>query len=114
MQLGLDKHKELANIPIITDFVTGSDDRKVLELIFSRQSMGRPLVAPPGIDMRVAQVLRQAIAKAMSDPQLIAESARMDLEIDFVDGDQVQQLVDRLYRSPPAVIARAQAIAATK
>jgi tripartite-type tricarboxylate transporter receptor subunit TctC len=114
MQLGLDKHRELADIPIITEFVTGSDDRKVLELIFSRQSMGRPVVAPPGIDMRVAQVLRQAIARAMNDPQLIAESARLDLEINFVDGDRVQQLVDRLYRSPPAVITRAQAIAATK
>jgi tripartite-type tricarboxylate transporter receptor subunit TctC len=31
----------------VTDFVTNSDDRKVLEVIFSRQSMGRPLVAPP-------------------------------------------------------------------
>jgi tripartite-type tricarboxylate transporter receptor subunit TctC len=114
MQLGLDKHKELADIPLITEFVTGSDDRKVLEMIFSRQSMGRPVVAPPGIDMRVAQVLRQAVAEAMKDPQLIAESARMDLEINFVNGDQVQELVDRLYRSPPAVITRAQALAATK
>ena len=47
MQLALGKHKELPTIPLVTDFVTNSDDRKVLEVIFSRQSMGRPLVAPP-------------------------------------------------------------------
>src|SRR5262245_12834065 len=49
MQLALDKHKDLANIPIVTEFVTRQDDRQVLEMIFSRQSMGRPLVAPPGL-----------------------------------------------------------------
>src|SRR6266540_5235986 len=60
LQLALNKHRELADIPLVTDFVSTADDREVLELIFSRQSMGRPLVAPPGIDPRVAQALRRA------------------------------------------------------
>ena len=36
----------------------------------------------------------------------------MDLELGFVGGADVQALVGRLYRSPPEVIARAQAIVA--
>src|SRR5713226_4912477 len=47
LQLALAKHKELPTVPLVTEFVTNADDRQVLELIFSRQSMGRPLVAPP-------------------------------------------------------------------
>jgi tripartite-type tricarboxylate transporter receptor subunit TctC len=112
MQLALGKHKELPTIPLVTDFVSNPEDKKVLEVIFSRQSMGRPLVAPPGLDPRVAQALRQALADAMHDPQLIAEGAKMDLELGFVSGAEVQAIVERLYRSPPEVIARAQAIAA--
>jgi len=112
LQLALEKHKELPNIPLITEFVTKPDDRQVLELIFSRQSMGRPVVAPPGIDGRVAQVLRKAFADAMHDPQFIAEGAKIDMELDFVSGAEVQALVERLYQSPPHVVARAQAIAA--
>jgi hypothetical protein len=112
MQLALSKHKELPTIPLVTDFVTNPDDQKVLEAIFSRQSMGRPLVAPPGLDPRLAHVLRAGIAAAMNDPQLLAESARTGLEINFVSGEDVQALVEGLYRSPPAVVARAQAIAA--
>ena len=42
MQLALGRHKELPTIPLVTDFVTDPDDKKVLEVIFSRQSMGRP------------------------------------------------------------------------
>src|SRR5205823_13571937 len=48
LQLALEKHKELPDVPLVTDFVTNSADRQVLEMIFSRQAMGRPLVAPPG------------------------------------------------------------------
>src|SRR3984957_10332149 len=58
MQLALAKHAELPGIPLVTDFVTNPDDKKVLEVIFSRQSMGRPLVAPPGLVPRLAHILR--------------------------------------------------------
>ena len=112
MQLALAKHAELPNIPLVTDFVTDPGDKKVLEVIFSRQSMGRPLVAPPSLGPRLTQVLRDGFAAAMHDPELLAEGARTGLEINFVSGDEVQALVEGLYRSPPAVVARAQAIAA--
>jgi tripartite-type tricarboxylate transporter receptor subunit TctC len=113
MQLGIAKHRELADVPILTDFVQGAEDRAVLELIFSRQAMGRPLVAPHGLDPRLAEVLRQGFADTMHDARFIADGARMNLELEFVGGAEVQALVERLYQSPPAVIARAQAIAST-
>ena len=112
MQLGLEKHKELPTVPMLDDFVSNPQDRQVLDLIFSRQAMGRPLLAPPGIDPRVTQALRAAFAQAMRDPQLIAEGAKMDLELSFVGGADVQATVERGYKSTPEVIARAQAIAA--
>ena len=112
LQLALSKHKDLPDVPLITEFVSKPDERQVLELIFSRQSMGRPLVAPPGTDPRVVALLRKAFADAMHDPQLIAEGAKIGLELDFVSGPDVQTLVERAYGSPSGVIARAQAIAA--
>jgi len=96
----------------VTDFVKNSADRQVLDLIFSRNLMGRPLLAPPGLDPAVAAALREAFAEAMHDPALIADAKKIDLELNFVSGEDVQALVERLYRSPPGVIARAQAIAA--
>lgn len=112
MQLGLEKHKDLPNVPMLDEFVHNADDQEVLQLIFSRQAMGRPLLAPPGIDPPVAGLLKQAFAAAMRDRDLIAEAAKMDLELGFLGGDEVQAMVERLYRSAPQVIARGQAIAA--
>jgi tripartite-type tricarboxylate transporter receptor subunit TctC len=110
LQLALGKHKELPDVPLVTEFVKNPEDRQVLEMIFSRQSMGRPVVAPPGIDPRVVDVLRKALADTMRDPQFIAEGAKIGLELEFVGGDEVQAMVERLYRSPANVVGRAQAI----
>src|SRR5580704_10370117 len=76
LQLALAKHKELPDVPLVNEFVSSGDDKKVLELIFSRQSMGRPVLAPPGLDAGVVNALRQGFAEAMNDPELIAESER--------------------------------------
>jgi tripartite-type tricarboxylate transporter receptor subunit TctC len=114
LQLALSKHKELENVPLITELVSSPEDRQVLEMIFSRQSMGRPLVAPPGVDPRLTDALRQAFTEAMRDPQFIAEGAKMELELNHVAGAEVQTMIERLYRSPAAVVTRAQAIAAAK
>jgi tripartite-type tricarboxylate transporter receptor subunit TctC len=110
LQLALAKHKELPDVPLVTDFVKNPEDRQVLEMIFSRQSMGRPVVAPPGVDPRVVEALRKALADTMRDPQFVAEGAKIGLELDFVSGTDVQSLVERLYRSPRQVVSRAQAI----
>jgi hypothetical protein len=48
----------------------------------------------------------------MHDPDLAAEAEKINLELNFVSGEEVQALVERLYQFPPDVIARAQAIAA--
>ena len=112
LQVALSSHPDLPNVPLVTDFVKNSADRQVLDLIFSRNLMGRPLLAPPGLDPAVAAALRKAFAEAMHDPALIADAKKIDLELNFVSGEDVQALVERLYRSPPGVIARAQAIAA--
>jgi hypothetical protein len=58
----------------------------------------------------VVDVLRKALADTMRDPQFIAEGAKIGLELEFVGGDEVQAMVERLYRSPANVVGRAQAI----
>lgn len=110
LQLALSKHKELPDVPLVMDFVKNPEDRQVLEMIFSRQSMGRPVVAPPGLDPRVVETLRNAFTATMRDPKFIAEGDKIGMELEYVSGADVQALVERLYRSPANVVKRAQAI----
>lgn len=110
LQLALARHKELPDVPLITDLVKDPQELPVLELIFSRQSMGRPIVAPPGLDPRVVAELRKGFAEVMHDPDFIAEAARYGLETSLVSGEDVQRLIEHLYSLPKDVVERAQKI----
>ncbi|HWG03996.1 MAG TPA: tripartite tricarboxylate transporter substrate-binding protein [Beijerinckiaceae bacterium] len=108
LQLALRKHPDLPDVPVVTDLVKTEDDRQALELIMSRQSMGRPVVAPPGLKPEMGKALRQAISQVMKDPQFIAECDKVGLEVNYVGGEEVQALVERLYRLSPSVVLSAR------
>ena len=46
----------------------------------------------------------------MSDPEFIAESNKLNMEVNFVSGDEVQAIVNRVYAFPDAIIKSAQQI----
>lgn len=114
LQLGLKKHPELPNLPLIMDLVKSEEEKRVLELIFARQTMGRPLVAPAGTPPVIVTALRDGFAKAMQDPELVQTANKIGLEIDFTSGEDVQKLVEQLHKLPPSVIERTQRIIAKK
>ena len=49
VQLALDKHPDLPDVPLIIDLAKTDEQRQILKLIFARQVMGRPFLAPPGV-----------------------------------------------------------------
>lgn len=108
MQLALKKHPELPNVPLVLDLVKNEADRDFLNLIFARQAMGRPIAAPPGLDPHVLEALRKGFADTMKDPEFVTEATKIGLEIEFVSGQEVEDLVKKLYSLPKDVFARAQ------
>ena len=110
-QMSLEKHPELPDVPAIIDHARTPDDRKVFEFLFAPQEMGRPFFAPPGVPAERVKALRDAFARTFKDPAFLAEAEKMGVEVQHVGGEQIQALVERIYASPPEVIARAKAVA---
>ena len=110
-QMSLEKHPELPHVPAIIDHARTSEDRKVFEFLFAPQEMGRPFFAPPGVPAERVRALREAFAQTLKDPQFLADADKMGVEVQHVGGEQIQELVERIYASPPEVIARAKAVA---
>jgi tripartite-type tricarboxylate transporter receptor subunit TctC len=106
VQLSLNKHPDLPNVPIITDFAKDDITRGVFKLVFARQVMGRPFAAPPGVPAARVAVIRKAFMDTLKDPQLLAEAEKAQLEITPVAGDVVQKLVEEAYSMPPDVVKR--------
>jgi hypothetical protein len=58
--------------------------------------------------------LRQGFSDTLHDPDFVAEAARTGLEVEFVSGDDVQRLVERLNSLPQDIVERAQKMLAAK
>lgn len=97
-QLALSKHADLPQVPLILDLAQTEEQRKILRLIFARQSLGRPFLAPPGVPEDRADILRRAFMATMTDPEFKAEAARSDLEIQPVSGKDIADLVSEIYK----------------
>ena len=107
VQLSLHKHADLPNIPLVMDFAKTDEQRQIFKLIFARQVMGRPFLAPPGIPKDRAEALRTAFDNTMKDPEFLADAEKMQLEITPVSGEEIEKLVKELYQTPKALAARA-------
>ena len=89
------------------DFATTDEQKLIFKLIFARQVMGRPFVAPPGLPKDRAGALRKAFDDTMKDPEFLADAGRTQLEITPVAGAEVEKLVKEIYQTPKDVTAKA-------
>jgi tripartite-type tricarboxylate transporter receptor subunit TctC len=110
LQIGLNRLKELPNVPSALDLVSGHD-RDVLELILIRQEMGRPFALPPGVPADRIATLRRAFDATLKDPGFVAEAQKLNLEIDPLTGAEIEGLLRKAYGAPKAVIAEAAELA---
>jgi tripartite-type tricarboxylate transporter receptor subunit TctC len=109
-QAALQPDPRLKDVPIGTDLARSQQDREVLKLFFARVAMGRPIVAPPGVDAERVAALRKAFDQTMTDPDFLAEAKAMDLRIDPISGQELTEVVARTYQSPKDVVAKASEI----
>jgi tripartite-type tricarboxylate transporter receptor subunit TctC len=109
VQLALTKHPDLPDVPLVTDLATNDAQRQMLRMIFARQVMGRPFVAPPGVPKERVAALRKAFMDTLADPDFLADCAKAKLEIAPVPGDKVEALVKEIYATPAEVAKQAAA-----
>jgi tripartite-type tricarboxylate transporter receptor subunit TctC len=107
MQLSLQKHPDLPDVPLITDLAKTDEQRAILRLIFARQPLGRPFLAPPEVPQDRVDALRKAFMATMKDKEFLAEADKALLEITPVSGEEVQRLVGEIYKTPPDIVKQA-------
>ena len=65
------------------------------------------MLVGPGTPLeRVNIILREAYAKSMNNPELIAEAIKARMNMEPVTGEQLQALAQRVMIQPPAVLKR--------
>jgi tripartite-type tricarboxylate transporter receptor subunit TctC len=106
-QLAPQKMPEVpAEVPLVKEYVSNDDDKKVLDVIFISTVLARPYIAPPNIPAERVKALRDAFMATMKDPEFLAETQKLQLTIDPTPGEEMQRIVREAYALPDGVVSK--------
>jgi tripartite-type tricarboxylate transporter receptor subunit TctC len=105
-QGALTKDARYPDLPNILDQAKSSDDRQALEFLYLPLALGRSLAAPPQTPVDRLDVLRTATLKTMKDADFLEDAKKLDIDIEPMGADETKAIVDRLFATPPAIVAR--------
>jgi tripartite-type tricarboxylate transporter receptor subunit TctC len=107
VQMSLSKHPDLPDVPLITEFITSDEQRQILEVVLAPQIIGRPLLMPPEVPAERLTAFRAAFNASMQDPKFIAEAKARNMEISAVTGEQIDEMIDHLFKTPKPIVEKA-------
>lgn len=111
VQMALEPHPELKDVPFALDMIKKPEDRMLMELASAQLAIGRPMVAPPEVAPDRVAALRRALDRTFKDSAFHAECDKQRLECDApVSGEQMQEILRRVFASPAPVVARLRGI----
>jgi tripartite-type tricarboxylate transporter receptor subunit TctC len=90
----------------IRNLVENPTDKKALELLLARETLGRPFLAPPLVPADRAEVLRSAFAATLRDPEFQKDADQARLDTDLVTGAELDTVLKESAVVPPQVIDR--------
>lgn len=110
LQAGKKRDARLADVPTIYELMdkykASDTSRRVTQVFLAGDDLGRPMVTPPGVSAERVKLLREAYAKALKDPDLLAEVDKSRLDLDPSSGEEIQALIKELMNQKPEVIER--------
>ena len=102
------KAPELPDVPLVSDFANARQ-KQIVRLVLSRQTLGRPFTAPPGVPADRKLALRRAFDATLKDPAFLAEAEKLKLEVSPVSGEDVDRLIAELYATPQDIVEETRA-----
>lgn len=107
-QLTLKPHPELAGVPMATELAKTDEQRKILEFIFSEQILGKPFMFAAGVPADRVAAVRKAFMQAAEDKKALEQMSAMGLDVNALDGDEMEKIVAKVIATPPDVVKRAR------
>jgi tripartite-type tricarboxylate transporter receptor subunit TctC len=95
---------DIPDLPSIFDHAKTDEQRQLMRFVFASTEFGRPYVFPPDVPSERVALMRKAFAETLRNPALVAEAARIKMDMTYSPPDHLQRLVANLYETPPALI----------
>jgi tripartite-type tricarboxylate transporter receptor subunit TctC len=104
MQAGVNRDKEMANIPLMQEVVSDPKTREILEYVSSGSAIGRALITPPKVPADRLALLRAAFQKVVKDREFLAQAEKLSAAIYPSTGEAMDALVAKTLQTPKAIV----------
>lgn len=111
LQLGLKRHPDLANVPLLIELTSTPEARQIAEFMGAISEVGHTYAAPPNVPPERVAALREGIVATLRDPLTIAAAERIKIPIQRVSADEVARMTEVVMAAPAELVAKAAAAA---
>ncbi len=106
VQIGTKKHPDLADVPLIYDFISDADTKALWDIALGQKVMGRPFALGPKVPADRVALLRRAYEATVADRAFLAEAEKTRREIVSVSGEEIQEIVTSTSKLPKETFDR--------
>jgi tripartite-type tricarboxylate transporter receptor subunit TctC len=92
------------SLPVDEDLAPNPRAKAIMALRSAPEIVGRPYVMHPGTPAEHLRIMRSAFAAAIKDPELVAESRKAKMDLEFVDGDFAVKVMQEVLSQPKDVV----------
>src|ERR687895_379718 len=97
VQTGQARDPRLTDVPTMYEVMdqqkTPDLARRLARVVLVGGTLGRPMLAPPGVPPERLKILREAFVKTMKDPGFLAEIEKRKYELDPTPGENLEAIV---------------------
>jgi len=110
IQTGVKRDPRLPDTPTLHEYMdkkkTPEISRSVARVMLLAGTLGRPMLATPGIPVDRVRILREAYLKALKEPEVIAEAKQRRLDLEVLSGDELEVSMREVINQPREVVER--------
>jgi tripartite-type tricarboxylate transporter receptor subunit TctC len=94
----------IEKLPVDESLAPNARAKAIMALRSAPEVIGRPYVMPPKTPPELLQTMQAAFAKAIKDPELVAESKKAKAELEFVSGKEAIEVMKEVLDQPEDVV----------
>jgi tripartite-type tricarboxylate transporter receptor subunit TctC len=116
VQTGRKRDARLPETPTIyelfDEYRSSEVSRRVAQVMLTGGELGRPMLATPATPAERIKILRDGYARALKDPELLAETEKAKMEVDPTPGEELEELIKKVMEQPKEVMDRVKKLLA--
>jgi tripartite-type tricarboxylate transporter receptor subunit TctC len=104
-------HPDLPKVPLAINYAKTDEAKKLIRaIVHTVAPTSRPYVLPPATPKDRVQILRKAFMDTMKDPEFSADAAKAKLDINPLEGADLERNVREVFNLDASLVPRAKEI----